>query len=114
TASANPQVLAALRQVQVFRVLDAGGYRRLAEFATPRRYSAGDVVVREGESGDSLFVIVHGQASVAVSDVADETPRRVATVRDGDFFGEMSIVGNPLRAATISAESALLVLEIAA
>jgi CRP-like cAMP-binding protein len=108
----NPHVLAALRQVQLFRVLDAEGYQRLAEFAVPRRYGAGDRVVGEGDAGDAMFVVVHGEAGVSVSELGEDAPRRVATLKAGDFFGEMAVVGSPRRSATIDAEGALLLLEI--
>lgn len=62
-------------------------------------YQPGDVVVREGESDDRMFVIQKGRVEV-VSD-RDGSETRLAVLGEGDFFGEMALFEHSTRAATV-------------
>ncbi|HZA60848.1 MAG TPA: cyclic nucleotide-binding domain-containing protein [Actinomycetota bacterium] len=59
----------------------------------------GDVLTREGEPGREFYVIAEGKAKVVLRDT------ELATLGPGDFFGEMAIVDQGPRAATITAET---------
>ena len=63
------------------------------------QYAAGETIVRQGESGRSLFVVVRGEASVRLAGTDGE----VARLRNGDVFGEMSLLTGEPRTATVSA-----------
>jgi len=65
------------------------------------------VVIRQGDPGDSFYVIVAGEASVTAAGV------QVATPGPGDYFGEIALLRNMSRTATVSAvtELELLALE---
>jgi len=69
----------------------------LAQRATPVTFLAGDVVIGEGEKGDALYIISHGMVRVTKGDEV------IAELRDGDFFGEMALLGEQVRTATITA-----------
>jgi len=64
-------------------------------------YASATVIVREGDPGDAMFVIVTG--SVAVSTAARGSPLQLATMGEGDFFGEGSLITGKPRTATITA-----------
>lgn len=75
-----------------------------------RVYQKGDIIIKEGDAGREMFIIKSGSVDV----VKGEGEQRVAlaTLNRGDFFGEMSILENIRRSATVIAreETHLLVL----
>ena len=71
---------------------------QLSECAKSVTFLAGDIVIGEGERGDALYIITHGIASVYKGD------KKVAELSDGDFFGEMALLGNQVRTATVKAK----------
>jgi len=64
-------------------------------------YGDGDVVVRQGEIGNCMFVIQQGGAEVIREGEGGEV--RIATLKKGDTFGEMAIFENEVRSATVRA-----------
>jgi len=70
------------------------------------RYHEGASVVREGEDGDSMYVLVEGQADVVRGD------RTVDRLLPGDFFGEISLLDGGPRTATIVADTPITVYAI--
>jgi small-conductance mechanosensitive channel len=93
----------ALSRVDVFRALDAEKIDRLARRMRLIIYGPGEVVLRQGDPGDSLYVVRAG--SVAVQIGTGEARREVATLASGQFFGEMSLMTGESRAATVVAKS---------
>jgi small-conductance mechanosensitive channel/CRP-like cAMP-binding protein len=96
-----------LRAIDFLAVLDADSLSLLAEHATRRVYLPGETVVREGEPGDEFFVIMEGEAAVRIKTAEELT--LVATLRNGQFFGEMSLLTGSPRSATVHAVSQLTV-----
>jgi CRP-like cAMP-binding protein len=77
----------------------------------PRKFSAGAEIVREGDPGDSLFLITEGSASVNTQD-QDGRALVLATLGIGDFFGEVSLLTSRPRTATVRAETTVETLEL--
>ena len=73
-------------------------------------YEAGQVIVRQGDPGASMFVVRRGEAAVTVSDAAGELARH----REGGFFGEMSLLTGDPRTATVTAVTDCELIEIGA
>ncbi|MEE9575289.1 MAG: cyclic nucleotide-binding domain-containing protein, partial [Gammaproteobacteria bacterium] len=71
---------------------------QLSERAKSVTFLAGDIVIGESERGDALYIITHGVASVYKGD------KEVAILSDGDFFGEMALLGDQVRTATVKAK----------
>ena len=69
---------------------------------TPRRYAAGEIVLRQGKGGISLFVVVSGRAE-AVHTRADGTQVVVNTFSPTDYFGELAVLNDKPRTATVVA-----------
>ena len=67
---------------------------------------AGEYVFEVGDTGDDIFLLLHGSAQVLVNDI------EIAKLRKGDLFGEMALLRDPLRHADIYVdhEASLLVL----
>ncbi|SPP63100.1 mechanosensitive ion channel family protein [Nitrospira lenta] len=95
------------RAIDFLAILDAKALHSLAEQAHKRVYLPGEQVVREGESGDEFFVVVEGEADVAIK-TGDHTTS-VAVLKKGQFFGEMSLLTGAPRSATVQATSQLTV-----
>jgi CRP-like cAMP-binding protein len=73
-------------------------------------YGDGEVIVREGEMGNCMYVIQEGQVEVVVKQDGEEV--RVRTLSKNDFFGEMAIFEHELRTATVRALGKARVLTI--
>src|SRR5512135_47732 len=96
------EVFEVLRPLPLFEPLSDDQIHQLARGATLRRYTSGEMLVRQGEAGESLFVIKDGRVQVSVmSDNGQSTV--VATHGAGNFFGEMSLLTGEPRSASVSA-----------
>ena len=111
-AGASDETLAAdtLAAAEIFGPLSHDDRARLAAVAVHRLYGAGETIVREGDAGDSMFVVVMGAVRVTVGEGATE----VATIGPCGYFGEMSLLTGDPRTATVSAQGDCLLLEIGA
>lgn len=69
--------------------------------ALGRTYANGEVIVRQGETGDCMFAIQKGRLEVIKSGKDGEV--RVGVLEDGDIFGEMAIFERDIRSATVRA-----------
>ncbi len=97
-----------LRHVWLFGDLSQRQLRRLARSFRERKFRPGTSMVRQGEmSGVDFFVIVEGEASVVVDG------KEVGTLGPGDHFGELALITEQVRAATITATTPLRCLAIA-
>jgi small-conductance mechanosensitive channel/CRP-like cAMP-binding protein len=105
------EIFASLRPLTVFAPLSDEQIERLAQHARVHRYTTGELLVRQGDRGDSLFVMKSGKARV---DVRGENRRitTVAMVECDDFFGEMSLLTGEHRSASVIAESEVEVIVV--
>lgn len=87
----------------LFRSLSEADKQELARSLQYSPFAPGEVMTRQGAEAHWLYLIEEGRASVRVSDGTSE--RQVATVSDGGFFGEMSLLTGAPRAATVIAET---------
>jgi CRP/FNR family cyclic AMP-dependent transcriptional regulator len=91
----------ALRRVPLFTELDDAELARLADRFVERSFAEGDVVVEEGATGTSVFVIIDGNAGVSVGGELK------ASLGPGDHFGEMAAMDDGIRSASIIAATDL-------
>ncbi len=77
--------------------------KKLAAYGSVRKFNPGEKIVREGDSGDEMFIVLQGKVSIEIGDIT------VGEMGGGDFFGEMSLIDNAPRSATVTAtETSLL------
>ncbi len=100
----------ALRAVPLFAHLDAQALDELETQATLLGVPAGEVIVREGEPGQALYVMVEGMARVQQREAGQL--RSLALLGKGDYFGEWSLLTGAPRGATVLALTSVLVLSI--
>ncbi len=93
----------ALSRVDVFRALDAEKIDRLSRRLRMVIFGPGETVLRQGDPGDSLYVVRSGQVAVRIGVLG--ASKEVATLSEGQFFGEMSLMTGAMRAATVVAKT---------
>lgn len=84
----------------LFAGLSPSDVAQLADVAVPRRWAAGEVVFREGDEGDTCYVIRTGATRVTRSHTDGRTVT-LAELRRGDIFGELAMWGGETRSATV-------------
>ncbi len=101
-----------LRGADFFRVLESGELTRLAEAAYSRRYTAGEVIMRQGDTSRELFVIERGEVAVLLARPGEADAIAVARLGPGSLFGEMALVTGVQRQATVRAVTACELVEV--
>lgn len=101
-----------LRSVSIFADLDAASVGALERLAELRDYAAGALIVSQEDRGDALYVLVRGKAKVVLYGESGREIILSIFKSPGDFFGEMSLLDDQPRSATVIADepSRLLVL----
>jgi small-conductance mechanosensitive channel/CRP-like cAMP-binding protein len=99
-----------LAQLDLFKPLSSEARLVLANASHEHIFAAGESIVRQDAAGDSMFVLLKGQARV----VLEATGQEVAVIPTGGFFGEMSMLTGDRRSATVKALDDVTVLEISA
>jgi CRP-like cAMP-binding protein len=99
-----------LRRVPLFAGIEPAKLKLLAFTSDVVTYRAGQVLFRRGDVGDAAYVIIEGKAQVTIATETGDIP--VATLKDGDFLGEIAILCDTPRTATITANTELKTLRI--
>jgi hypothetical protein len=97
--------LRAVERVDLFTPLEPQERERLAEGMQLVTFARGERILRQGEPGDSLYIIASGQVKVSLAE-ADES---IATLKEGDFFGETSLLTGAPRSATCTAATDVVI-----
>jgi CRP-like cAMP-binding protein len=100
------RALAALSTVPLFDGFSRRHLRRLASEADVVRFGPGRAIVREGEAGEAMFVVLSGSARV------ERGAKKLATLVPGDFFGELSALDGGPRTASVVTETPVELLRI--
>ena len=88
-------------RVPLFAGLGRREIESIANSMKPRTFRPGEAVAREGESGVGFFVIERGEATVTVGG------EEVGRLGPGDYFGEIALIADTDRTATVTADSEL-------
>ena len=99
-----------LRGEPLFQCLSDSQIDNLVSHSDLNHFGRGERVIEEGADGDSMFILLRGNAQVSIAKNGSTIP--VAVLRSGDCFGEMSLLTGEKRSATVSADGDCYVMEI--
>jgi ATP/ADP translocase len=109
-----PDKILRLRGIEIFEGLSVSELAAVASVTEEAFYPPGETVIKEGEAGDTMYLVVKGEVSVLKGQEGEEGAREIELdrIRAGGYFGEMALFEDVMRSATIrtSEESHLLVL----
>lgn len=91
-----------LRRVPLFADLSRRDLQQIARLFKARHFAAGETVIQEGSGAAAFFVIESGEVTVLVHG------KRKATLKAGDYFGEIALIDAGTRTATVSAATDLV------
>ena len=92
----------ALERVPLFADLDKREVGQIARMFKERRFAEGETVTKEGSAAAAFFLIDSGEAAVSVGGAER------ATLKAGDYFGEVALIDEGARSATITASTELV------
>jgi len=93
-----------LQKVDLFAGLDRMALAQVAAFVEAVAVEGGSTIFRQGEPGDALFIVARGRFGVFVALPESNTEVRLATLSPGDVFGEMALLTDEPRSATVRSE----------
>lgn len=91
-----------LSSLEVFSALEGRELEQVAQVAVPRTFERGEVIFREGDSGEALYVVRSGSVSIRRDSTGGRT-LALAELRPGAMFGELAAFGGEVRSATAEA-----------
>jgi CRP-like cAMP-binding protein len=111
---ADEELLEFLPRTSFFGGLDRPALERVIGMLVPRSLPKGAVVFNEGDPGNSLFVVRSGELLVCHHGDEGGPPVKLTRLRQGDFFGEMTLIEMQPRSATVQVERDAELLELRA
>jgi CRP/FNR family cyclic AMP-dependent transcriptional regulator len=107
-----PGKLELLRKVPLLAELSNAQLSDLATYLKERHFRRGEYIIYEGDEGDELFIIIEGLVKITKLN-EDGREKILATMGEGEFFGEMALVDGAPRSATVQAKSACIMYSLA-
>jgi len=95
-----------LEAMPLFGKLNERELLRIMQVANARPYIPGEVVIREGDKGDELFIVLTGQVKVTRGEAV------LSTIKQGEHFGEMALIRSTPRSATVTSDGASEIISI--
>ena len=105
------ETVAFLRQVRLFKDIAEPELATLAQSLRERPLRRGQVLLREGDVGEEMFIVLRGSLVIS-KPVTGRVEQVLARAGPGDFFGEMSLFDRAPRSATIQADSDAILLAL--
>jgi len=99
-----------LKSVPLLESMEPYDRSQLADSLKREEVAAGDLVIRQGEEGDRLFIVEEGELYATKS--IHGTDEQVMVYKKGDFFGELSLLRKEMRAATVAAKTEAVLLSV--
>jgi CRP-like cAMP-binding protein len=91
------------QNIELFDGLNPDELAKVARICAEKRFSSGEVIARQGSSGDEVYIITEGFVEVSLGGRSSETARVVVSLGVGQIFGEISLLDQGPRSASIVA-----------
>ena len=101
-----------LQSVDLFEGLAADEIEKVARICSEKRFSKGQFITKEGEQGDELFVIAEGSVEVILGEKPSSATRVVVSLGSGQVLGEMALLDQGPRSASLKAASEPTILQV--
>lgn len=105
-------VLALLNQIDIFKTLTADEAKLLTKKIEPICFKTGEIIVKQNNDDNSMFMIAQGVVEVFLDAQKDDTPKTLAYLTIGDFFGDNALLTGAKRNANVMAKTNVIVYEI--
>lgn len=97
-------LLPILKQIPLFADLNENQHKDIIQHIVLMYYPKDYTIFKEGDTGDALYILKSGQVSVIKGPKEEEDlPQKIAEINTGGFFGEMALVSDVPRNATVKA-----------
>ena len=110
-SSSSPRVIDLLRSMDLFAELGDAELTKIARLLKEHKVSENDMIFNQGDSGDSLYIVLQGRVRIATSDQLGRE-RVLAFYGPGEFFGDMAVLTGAPRSATASASTDVRLLQL--
>jgi HEAT repeat protein len=100
-----------LKRVPLFADLSPEDLKHVAEVVSEHAYPDGEVIAEQGEAGDEMHIVIAGEIRVLVA-IDGEPPREVARRTVGEYVGEMAIIGQEARMASLTCSGSVRTLSL--
>lgn len=107
------ELFAILKSNDLFKGLSDDDVNQIAEICEKNVFKAGSIIFKEQSKGTGMYILVKGKVDIQMSMGIDDEPATVHVIKEGEVFGELSLVDKAPRSATARAgiESIAFVLE---
>ncbi|KAM9236690.1 cGMP-dependent protein kinase 2 isoform 1-T1 [Leptosomus discolor] len=93
-----------LRSVSLLKNLPEDKLTKIMDCLEVEHYDKGDYVIREGEEGNTFFIIAKGKVIVTQSTADHSQPQLIKNLHKGDYFGEKALISDDVRSANVIAD----------
>jgi cAMP-dependent protein kinase regulator len=94
-----------LRSVPILETMEAYERNSMGDALQTQSAKEGEVIVQQGEAGDRFYILEKGECKVLKRYVEGSEPQEVMQYKPGDYFGELALLKNEPRAATVIAKT---------
>jgi len=98
-----------LSSVPIFDSLSHRQLEKIHKLIHIREFDEGDIIFRQGDPGVGMYIVRNGQVDV-YNEYSDFTRRKITVLKPGDFFGEISLLNDSCRSATVVAPQKTILL----